>query len=248
MSTCTIVIPCYNEEARLDVAAFRAFAEAHDDISLLFVDDGSRDNTRGVLERVVESNPCRLAMLTLPENCGKAEAVRRGLLAAAVPKPTFIGFWDADLATPLETIREFKNLLEIRPDIEMVFGARVHLLGRSVRRRLARHYAGRVFATVAAFALGVGVYDTQCGAKMFRVSDGLIERLSEPFIGGWIFDVEMIAREIRARRNSTLPPADQIIYEYPLTEWRDVAGSKLKLTDWFVIGGKLARIYFKYLR
>jgi glycosyltransferase involved in cell wall biosynthesis len=248
MSTCTVVIPCYNEESRLDIAAFRAFAEAHDDISLLFVDDGSRDNTRVVLEQVVGSNPTRLAMLALPNNGGKAEAVRRGLLAAAERRPTFIGFWDADLATPLETIQEFKNLLEMRPDIEMVFGARVHLLGRSVRRRLARHYAGRVFATVAAFALGVGVYDTQCGAKMFRVSDGLIERLREPFIGGWIFDVEIIAREIRARRNLTLPPADQIIYEYPLTEWRDVAGSKIKLTDWFVIGGKLARIYFKYLR
>ena len=248
MSTCTIVIPCYNEEARLDVGAFRAYAEANDDVALLFVDDGSRDNTRAVLEKLVASNPCRLAMLALPQNGGKAEAVRQGLLAAAKEKPNYIGFWDADLATPLSTIRGFKELLDDRSDIEMVFGARVHLLGRSVRRRLARHYAGRVFATVAAFALGVGVYDTQCGAKMFRVSDGLVDRLAEPFIGGWIFDVEMIAREIRARRNSSLPPTETIIYEYPLVEWRDVAGSKIRLTDWFLIGGTLGRIYLKYLR
>jgi len=248
MSTCTIVIPCYNEESRLDVAAFRAYAEGNDDVSLLFVDDGSRDHTRDVLEKLVESNPCRLAMLPLPQNGGKAEAVRRGLLVAAEKKPTYVGFWDADLATPLSAIREFKKLLDERADIEMVFGARVHLLGRSVRRRLARHYAGRVFATVAAFALGVGVYDTQCGAKMFRVSDGLVDRLTEPFIGGWIFDVEMIAREIRARRRSNLPPTESIIYEYPLVEWRDVAGSKIKLTDWFLVAGTLGRIYFKYLR
>jgi len=248
MSNCTIIIPCYNEEARLDRAAFRAFIEANDDVSLLFVDDGSRDNTRAVLQELMESSSCRFAMLALPENGGKAEAVRKGLLAAAGKKPTYVGFWDADLATPLHTVREFKRLLDDRPEIEMVFGARVHLLGRSVRRRLSRHYAGRIFATVAAFALGVGVYDTQCGAKMFRVSDGLIERLREPFIGGWIFDVEMIAREIHARRNSTLPSVDEIIYEYPLTEWRDVAGSKIKLADWFFIAGKLGQIYFKYLR
>jgi glycosyltransferase involved in cell wall biosynthesis len=247
-TTCTIIIPCYNEEHRLDAASFRGFAASNLDVSFLFVDDGSRDNTLGMLRELVETNPSRLSLLHLRENRGKAEAVRNGLLAATQTRPTYVGFWDADLATPLSTIRGFKELLDSRSDIEMVFGARVHLLGRSVRRRLARHYAGRVFATVAAFALGVGVYDTQCGAKMFRVSSGLVDRLTEPFIGGWIFDVEMIAREIRARRNTTMPRADQIIYEYPLTEWQDVAGSKIKLTDWFVIGGRLARIYFKYLR
>jgi len=248
MSTCTIVIPCYNEEARLDVQSFRAFSDTNDDVSLLFVDDGSQDNTRGVLENLIRPNPCRLSVLSLKENAGKAEAVRRGLLAAIARGSSYVGFWDADLATPLTAIREFKDLLDSRPEIEMVFGARVHLLGRSVRRRLSRHYAGRVFATVAAFTLGVGVYDTQCGAKMFRVSNGFAERLGQPFIGGWIFDVEIIAREIQARRNSTLPPAEQIIYEYPLLEWRDVAGSKIKLRDWFVVAARLGRIYFKYLR
>jgi len=185
--------------------------------------------------------------LTLDRNVGKAEAVRHGLLAACESKPAYVGFWDADLATPLDDVVAFKSLLDTRPDIEMVFGSRVNLLGRNVHRRLARHYAGRVFATAAAAVLGVGIYDTQCGAKLFRVSSGFVERLKEPFIGGWIFDVEMIAREVRARRSSSLPPVSKIIYEYPLMEWRDVAGSKIKPTDWVKVAVSLGRIYAKYL-
>jgi hypothetical protein len=182
----------------------------------------------------------------LDQNLGKAEAVRHGLLAAAEFDPTYVGFWDADLATPLSDIVAFKNLLDARPEIEMVFGSRVNLLGRNVHRRLARHYAGRVFATAAATVLGVGIYDTQCGAKLFRVSTGFVDRLREPFVGGWIFDVEMIAREVRARRSTSLPPVSKVIFEYPLMEWRDVAGSKIKLVDWLKVAVNLGRIYVKY--
>jgi dolichyl-phosphate beta-glucosyltransferase len=248
MSTSAVVIPCFNEERRLDVTAFSAFAAAHDDVRLVFVDDGSSDATIDVIESIRRQNPERVGVHRLPANVGKAEAVRRGMLAAAEERPSYVGFWDADLATPLSDILTFKEILDTRPDIEMVFGARVHLLGRSVQRRLARHYLGRVFATVAAFLLGVGIYDSQCGAKMFRVSEGFSQRLREPFIGGWIFDIEIIAREIRARRGANLPPASSIIYEYPLPVWRDVAGSKIKLQDWFVAGASLGRIYLKYLR
>ena len=195
MSTCIVVVPCYNEAARLDTSAFREFAAQHAAVHFLFVDDGSRDTTADMLDGLRQSEPERFSVLVLGANAGKAEAVRNGLLKACGMEPTYVGFWDADLATPLDDIVRFMALLEGRPDIEMVFGSRVHLLGRSVRRKLTRHYLGRVFATVAAFALGVGIYDTQCGAKIFRVSDGLRQRLREPFIGGWIFDVELIAIE-----------------------------------------------------
>jgi len=247
MSTCVIVIPCYNEAQRLDAGTFQSFAAANADIHLLFVDDGSVDATLSTLRAIEASHPERISVLALSKNVGKAEAVRHGLLEACGSRPTYVGFWDADLATPLSDIAEFMRLLDQRAEIEMVFGARVHLLGRSVRRKLGRHYLGRVFATVAAFALGVGVYDTQCGAKVFRVSDAFVQRLQEPFIGGWIFDVEIIAREVRARRGTGLPPVSSIIYEFPLTVWRDVAGSKIKALDWFKVAVSLGRIYFRYL-
>ena len=246
MSSCTIVIPCYNEAARLDVEAFRRFASCND-IDFLFVDDGSTDSTRQTLDALRESRPERIRVLALERNLGKAEAVRRGLLAACESNPAYVGFWDADLATPLDDILAFSKLLDSRPDIEMVFGSRVNLLGRNVHRRLARHYVGRLFATAAATILGVGIYDTQCGAKLFRVTAGFIDRLREPFVGGWIFDVEMIAREVRARRAGGMTPVSKIIFEYPLMEWRDVAGSKIKPADWIKVGINLGRIYVKYI-
>ena len=245
-STCTIVIPCYNEAERLDPGAFSQFAARHD-IDFLFVDDGSTDSTRQTLDGLRESRPDRITVVSLERNVGKAEAVRRGLLAACESSPSYVGFWDADLATPLDDILAFKDLLDRRSDIDMVFGSRVNLLGRNVHRRLARHYMGRVFATAAATVLGVGIYDTQCGAKLFRASPWFIDRLREPFIGGWIFDVEIIAREVRARRASGMPPVSRIIYEYPLMEWRDIAGSKIKPIDWIKVGISLGRIYLKYI-
>ena len=246
MSTCTVVVPCFNEAARLDVKAFAAFT-AHTDVHFLFVDDGSTDDTIRVLRELESLCPERIRVHPLSSNVGKAEAVRLGLVEACRSRPTYVAFWDADLATPLDDIVPFAQLLDSRPEIEMVFGSRVNLLGRSVHRRLLRHYVGRVFATAAAAVLGLGIYDTQCGAKMFRATDRFIAQLQEPFIGGWIFDVEMIARDVRTRRGTDLPPTSTVIYEFPLTVWRDVAGSKIKPRDWFIVGANLGRIYFKYL-
>lgn len=240
------MVPCYNEAARLDREAFAGFV-ARTGVRVLFVDDGSTDATLPILAGLAERCPEHFHLHALATNRGKAEAVRLGLLEACKDRPTYVAFWDADLATPLDDVVSFMRLLDARPDIDMVFGSRINLLGRSVHRRLARHYVGRVFATAAAVVLRMGIYDTQCGAKMFRVSDRFVQQLREPFIGGWIFDVEMIAREIASRRGTDLPRTETIIYEYPLSVWRDVAGSKIKLRDWFVVGANLGRIYFKYM-
>jgi glycosyltransferase involved in cell wall biosynthesis len=246
MSDSIIVIPCYNEAARLDTRAFREFCDSAD-VRLLFVDDGSTDDTRQVIEALRQLCPEGVSLMPLSRNAGKAEAVRLGLIAACAEHPAYVGFWDADLATPLNEILAFRCLLETRPEIEMIFGSRVKLLGRYVERRPVRHYLGRAFATAAAAVLGIGVYDTQCGAKMFRVTPGFVERLNEPFVGGWIFDVEMIAREIQARRARSLAPVSTVIYEYPLMQWRDVAGSKIRARDWLRVGFDLGRIWLRYV-
>jgi glycosyltransferase involved in cell wall biosynthesis len=245
MWSCVIVVPCYNEASRLDTAAFLAFAD-RTDVRFLFVDDGSTDSTSTVLEQLKARRPDRIDVRRLPKNSGKAEAVRAGLIEAGRQNPDYVGFWDADLATPLDEILAFRQILDQRAEIEMVFGSRVKLLGRSVDRRPTRHYLGRVFATAAAAVLGIAVYDTQCGAKLFRVTPGFLERLEEPFIGGWIFDVELIAREIRARRRTELAPVTTVIFEYPLMSWRDVSGSKIKAIDWFKVSVTLGRIWVRY--
>ncbi len=126
---CTIVIPCYNERNRLDVGAFCEFLRDHHDVGFLLVNDGSTDGTYELLEEMVRVEPERLGVLHLERNGGKAEAVRRGMLEAAALGALYAGFWDADLATPLAAIPEFVDHLDSYPELQMVMGARVRLLG-----------------------------------------------------------------------------------------------------------------------
>jgi glycosyltransferase involved in cell wall biosynthesis len=223
-----LIVPCYNEEQRLPVDALRAFRLDGVRLEILFVNDGSTDGTQRVLESLRGEDPERYSILALEQNSGKAEAVRRGMLAAIERKPDLFGFWDADLATPLTELPGFLDIFETRPEIEMVFAARVRLLGRSISRNPARHYFGRVGATLISSTLGLAVYDTQCGAKLFRWSAPMRDLFAEPFLSRWIFDVEIMARFIRQRGRDA---AARAIYELPIQVWHDVKGSKVRSTD-----------------
>lgn len=228
MSHTIIVVPCFDEEQRLDVATFRRFVAQNDGIEFIFVNDGSRDGTLRVLQSMREENPSRFDVLDLQPNRGKAEAVRNGMAAAIERKPDYAGFWDADLATPLAEIAPMIEILDARPEIAMVFGARVRLLGRDINRHASRHYFGRIGATLISRTLALAVYDTQCGAKIFRASCDAAHLFSTPFLSRWIFDVEIIARYIRLCGHDR---ASKAIYEYPVRQWHDVAGSKITSRD-----------------
>ncbi|MGA2216252.1 MAG: glycosyltransferase, partial [Bryobacteraceae bacterium] len=185
-----VIVPCYNEELRLPVDEFQRYLR-ESQVSFVFVDDGSRDKTRDRLESLRQGRQDRAFVLRSPLNQGKAEAVRRGLNFALDQRADYVGYWDADLATPLDAIAQFMAVFASRPDLDMVFGSRVKLLGRHVQRRTSRHYLGRVFATVVSVMLRLPVYDTQCGAKIFRVRPGTRDLTAEPFRTRWVFDVEL---------------------------------------------------------
>ncbi len=227
-SACVIVIPCYNERRRLNADAFREFILDHEGISFLFVNDGSTDGTRELLDELAAGSPERLRAMHLERNSGKAEAVRRGLLEARGPGVRYAGFWDADLATPLDAIPDFVGHLDAHQDVQMIFGARVRLLGREIDRRAVRHYLGRIFATTASLVLGVPLYDTQCGAKLFRMSPEIVRLFETPFRSRWIFDVEIVARFFCEPHSAGV---GSLIHERPLERWRDVAGSKVRPRD-----------------
>ena len=99
-------------------------------------------------------------------------------------------------------------------------------LGADIERPTVRHYGGRVFGTAASLALRMTVYDTQCGAKVFRVSDTLRAALATPFQSRWAFDVELLDRLRWSSDGSTALHPDQFL-EVPLQSWRHVEGSKL---------------------
>lgn len=224
MERTTLIIPCYNEEHRLDRAALSSLVA--DNVDILFVDDGSKDGTRKILHDMASANPEHIRVLGLDRNGGKAEAVRQGLIAAIEAKRSaFVGYLDADLATPPH---EMKRLITIMRNstAHVLFGARVALLGHEIERSTVRHYLGRVFGTLASLALRLTIYDTQCGAKLFRVTPTLTNVLREPFISRWVFDVELLGR-LLAGADGTPAISVASVWEEPLRAWRDVKGSKL---------------------
>ncbi|HEY7375200.1 MAG TPA: hypothetical protein VIF57_23765, partial [Polyangia bacterium] len=97
-----------------------------------------------------------------------------------------------------------------------------------IERSAVRHYLGRVFATAASLILRTRVYDTQCGAKLFRAGPALAEALSAPFLSRWAFDVELLGRLLIGTPGVAPLPLAAIV-EVPLAVWHDVEGSKLGL-------------------
>lgn len=165
----------------------------------------------------------RAVFLKLTKNCGKAEAVRQGILHAnKLGDFDFIGFWDADLATGLEELQRMCNTIEDKTIY--ISGCRLLRLGGAIQRKQLRHLLGRGFATAVSLHLDLPVYDTQCGAKLYKAQ--CIKAVFEkPFVTRWFFDVEILRRLIKFYGKETVLN-DSI--EMPLYRWLDVDGSKLR--------------------
>jgi dolichyl-phosphate beta-glucosyltransferase len=219
-----VVVPCYDEEERLDASELRRLSETAD---VWLVDDGSRDRTRQRIETIVAGTDGRMVAFANQRNLGKAETVRRHLAEACERGAPIVGFLDADLATPVDEIVAMIRLLE-RTDAAGITAARVGLSGRDIRRSTARHYFGRVFSTFASVAIHARYYDTQCGAKVFRNTEALRTALAEPFLSRWAFDVELIGRLLAGTPDVARIAGDDLV-EYPLAKWHDIAGSKLSM-------------------
>lgn len=246
-----LIVPCYNEEKRLDQAAFLGALSAQENLRIRFVNDGSSDGTMDVLRQLQSVAPAfRVEVLDLPTNVGKAEAVRQGLLHefdSVSPRAEYLGYWDADLATPLNELPTFVNILDERPDTDLVLGSRVRLLGRHIERKFYRHAYGRVFATVVSEMLQLPVCDTQCGAKLMRAGSVMRAALADPFMSRWVFDVEMLARLVIAWSQQGLDAKEKIV-EQPLMRWTDIPGSKIGVSDAVRAIYELGRIEKRYGR
>ena len=234
-----LIVPCYNEERRLRRETFLEFVRARPQASLCLVDDGSSDGTLKALEALRVEGGTRIIVQTLSKNSGKAEAVRQGVLyAASLERYGFLGYWDADLSTPLSQVDLLLAALEADPKRMLALGSRVKRLGSDIDRRATRHYLGRVFSTMASQLFDLPVYDSQCGAKLFR-SQVAGPLFGEPFVTKWLFDVELLVRLRRYLGQSEFLDA---AIEVPLTAWKEMGGSKLRLSHMLRVPIDLLRI------
>lgn len=202
----SIVIPAYNESARLDDCLREVLAFVKDRRSLtevLLVDDGSTDDTLRRAEAFAD-RPGLLRVLAEPHR-GKAAAVEAGMLAAT---GTVILFMDADLATPLRYTETLLARIDAGADVAIASreGVGSNRLGEPIHR----HLMGRAFNLLVQVLLLPGIQDTQCGFKAFRrdaaheiLRRTLLYRGSELAHGARVtaFDVELlyVARRLGQR-------------------------------------------------
>lgn len=238
-----LIIPCYNEEKRISLEKFSSFIKVNSNAHICFVNDGSTDNSLAILNDFVSTNP-NCVVLDLKQNQGKANAIRQGVLYLTQQKKDFdlLGFWDADLATPLTEVSPFLDIFSHNPHIQCVTGSRVRRQGSNINRKWSRHYTGRIFATFASLALKLAFYDTQCGAKIFT-KNLAFAIFKDKFLSRWLFDIELI---FRIKKTSYYQNNPNIIYELPLNCWNDISDSKLKFKDYFKAPFELLWIYLKY--
>ncbi|WP_378178656.1 dolichyl-phosphate beta-glucosyltransferase [Aquimarina sp. SS2-1] len=238
-----IIIPCYNEEKRLNTNAFIEFINQENEYHLCFVNDGSKDNTVGVLKEIQEVNPTKVSIVDIKKNAGKAAAVRAGSrYLYSKGDINYIGFIDADLSTDFEDFGDLLKTLKTNNNLSFVFGSRAKNASDAIEKDKIRAVISKVINILIVLILGLSIKDTQCGAKVFK-ADLVPVIFANSFISRWLFDVEMF---IRMKRYFGKAQITKAIFEQPLKRWVHMEDSKLGLKDSLEIPYRLLSIWFNY--
>lgn len=212
-----LVIPCYNEAKRLPVALKKLVGvlnqqSAHTILyDVIVADDGSKDEHSAVHSRTVSDlqgvlrAPNRLRYVRFEKNGGKGHVLHTlfswGLTGtspfaemAELDRPTYdlIGFLDADGSTEMGELHRLALVACENPQLATVIGSRVKMLGYNVDRFAKRHYSGRIFATFVSEMFNIPIYDSQCGAKVFRTSFMTQKDLDICYQSRWLFDTQLV--------------------------------------------------------
>ena len=187
--TYSIVIPAYNEEARLPATLGKVLAFVREQkwaAEVVVVNDGSGDGTADIVRKLSGKEPA-LRLVENPGNRGKGYSVRNGMLNA---RGEIVLFSDADLSSPIEEMP--KLLAALAGGADVAIGSRWKRAELQTRRQsLLRQVLGRIFNLVARVLLGLQFHDTQCGFKAFtRDAAQAIFPLQK--IERWGFDPEVL--------------------------------------------------------
>lgn len=190
----SVVVPVYNEERRLAPSLKRIaeyLGERSYESEIVIVDDGSSDGTVEIAEQAGLGSMLRLIKHEV--NRGKGAAVRTGMEAS---NGEFALFSDADLSTPIEEIEKFWP--HFGQGCDVVIGSRgLPDSSIEVHQGFPRELMGKVFNRLVRWLVVPGIYDTQCGFKMFsrRAANTLFANAK---LDGWAFDVEVLALAVKS--------------------------------------------------
>lgn len=187
----SVIVPAYNEELRLlpTLERLHAFLSAQPlRYEILVVDDGSKDNTCGVVEKAMESIP-NLGLVRQSPNAGKGAAVRRGMLAA---RGQIRVMCDADCSMPPEQLPRLLAPI-IACKAEIAIGSRYAEGAKTdVAQPKYRVLWSRLCNKIIQRSLVPGIRDTQCGFKAFT-AEAARNLFASATINGWAFDLEILA-------------------------------------------------------
>ncbi|NHN26619.1 glycosyltransferase [Flavobacterium jejuense] len=237
-----VVIPCYNEEERLQSEAFKKFINRNLGYHLCFVNDGSKDNTLNLLNELAKGNEERISVYDCEKNGGKAEAVRLGMLHLAKDQQfDYIGFLDADLSTNFDDFQDLVTTIS-NSNFQIVSGSRMSRMGADITKESARAIISKTINFIIRKTLGMEINDTQCGAKI--MTKEIIEKTFQTrFLTKWLFDVEIF---MRMKKVYGSKEAKELICEQPLKRWIHADGSKLSMKDSVKIVGQIGQIAISY--
>lgn len=216
MPDLSVIIPAYNEEQRLSATlqSVHDFCSAHaGTFEILVVDDGSHDGTLELIDNFSKVHP-EVRPLSYHPNQGKGHAIRKGILAA---RGDLLLIDDADGSSPIEELERLKDGIAYGADIAIGSRAKPDE-SRKVEALAHRKLIGNTFNLIVQRLLLPGIYDTQCGFKLFK-SAVAKDIFSVATIDGFGFDVEVlyIAR-LRGYRTVEVP-----------INWHNVGGSKVNV-------------------
>jgi len=188
-STLSIIIPAYNESARIGPALQQVLACIHErnwPAEVIVVNDGSRDDTAEIVKKIAARDPI-VRLIENPVNRGKGFSVRNGMLHAL---GDVMMFTDADLSSPIEETERL--LAAIRDGADIAIGSRWLDKGRQTKHQpWYRQMFGRCFNAVTRLVMGLPFADTQCGFKAFR-RDAAYTVFQLQRIERWGFDPELL--------------------------------------------------------
>jgi len=235
--TYSIVIPAYNESARLGATLEKVLAYVHAqgwDAEVIVVNDGSRDNTADIVRTFAAKDPM-LRLVENPGNHGKGYSVRNGMLNS---RGRVVLFSDADLSSPIEEAPKLFDALDKGADIAI--GSRwLRAETQTQRQPLHRQLFGRIFNLILRLTLGLQFADTQCGFKAFK-KPAVQAIFPLQKIERWGFDPEILflARKLKfktvevpvawAHREGTsinpLVDGSRMVMEMLHIRWNDLTG------------------------